>query len=301
MSVGQNGMAHSSSQSNRGEASPLDPIRVLLVDDSPEFVVAASDFFFQRRARFDTVGVAFSVSDALEFTRKFRPDLVVMDYVLPTVNGADGTRALKKLKHPPRVFILSVHNSPEYQESALAAGADAYLLKDNMVEHFEPMVDRLFAEPTEPGGSEASPQLRDRARKLNHGARIVLVDDDEVTQNMVGYILRGAGYRVEITGTGQGGEELVREFRPHLVLLDVGLPDISGLEVCRRIKDDPIIGHTMIMHLSATHVSDGDIRTGLEGGADAYYSFPIRQEPFLQQVDGLVRMALLEEARGYHR
>ena len=99
-------------------------IRVLIVDDSPDFVVVASEYL-KKRSRFEMVGVAFNVSEALELSRKLRPDLVMMDYVLPTVNGADGTRALKKLKVPPRAFILSVHDSAEYQESALAAGADA--------------------------------------------------------------------------------------------------------------------------------------------------------------------------------
>ncbi|MFT4691204.1 MAG: DNA-binding response OmpR family regulator [Limisphaerales bacterium] len=282
------------------KSKPIGPerreeIRLLLVDDSPDFVVAASDYL-KDNGRFETVGVAFNAHDAIDLARRLEPDLVVMDYVLPELNGADATRQLKKLENPPRVFILSMHDAPEYQESALAAGADGFLIKTDLVTKFESLVDCVFNEPDDEGRSKRSLQFRQRARKLAKGARIVVVDDDKVTQTMVSHILGGAGYKVFQAGTGNAGYDLVKEVDPHLVLLDIGLPDISGLDVCRKIKSDPERARTLVMHLSATHRSDHDFQVGLDGGADAYYTFPIRHDKFLEQVDSLIRVALLEAA-----
>ena len=69
--------------------------------------------------------------------------------------------------------------------------------------------------------------------------------------------------------------ELAASLRPLLVLLDVNLPDMSGLEVCRKIKSDPELGSTLVLQVSASAVTSGDRVGGLDNGADGYLVEPV--------------------------
>src|SRR6202041_1575590 len=70
-------------------------------------------------------------------------------------------------------------------------------------------------------------------------ARILVIEDEKDIQDVLDYNLRQAGHKVNLASTGQDGLRLAREKRPDLVLLDLMLPDISGTEVCKALKQDP--------------------------------------------------------------
>ena len=103
-------------------------------------------------------------------------------------------------------------------------------------------------------------------------------------------VLRRAGYTVLEAQTGQEALRLVAEAKPQLVLLDVKLPDMNGLEVCRQIKNMPTTTQTMVLHISATYIDKGARVRALEGGADAYVSEPIESEELLANVNALLRL-----------
>ena len=125
--------------------------------------------------------------------------------------------------------------------------------------------------------------------------RVLLVDDDEAMRYSVARELKRAGY--EVTEAGSGEEALERmALQPELVLLDVRLPDISGLEVCRRIKADPATGHTPVLQISAERVSAEDQVAGLECGADAYLTHPIDKAVLLATVHAFLRIRETERA-----
>src|SRR5688500_18232435 len=99
---------------------------------------------------------------------------------------------------------------------------------------------------------------------------ILNVDDDEANRSVKSHILRHAGYRVVEAKNGAEALRLVQESSPQLVVLDVKLPDVSGTEVCRRIKANPDSAGIMVLQVSASHVTTADRIEGLEGGADSY-------------------------------
>jgi signal transduction histidine kinase len=109
-------------------------------------------------------------------------------------------------------------------------------------------------------------------------------------------ILRQAGFRVREATTGGEALQLAVAEKPDLVLLDVNLPDISGLEVCRRIKADPETASVLVLHLSATSVREGDRVRGLDFGADNYLIEPIEPEELIANVHALLRMRRAEQA-----
>ena len=124
---------------------------------------------------------------------------------------------------------------------------------------------------------------------------ILNVDDDEAGRYAKSRILKRAGYNVIESDKGADTLKLVLSERPQLVLLDVMLPDMNGLDVCRSLKHDPSTAHIMILQVSATHVSDADRIQGLEGGADGYLTEPMEAEELLATVKALLRLYQREE------
>jgi PAS domain S-box-containing protein len=126
--------------------------------------------------------------------------------------------------------------------------------------------------------------------------RILVVDDNEAGRYAIGRVLRQAGFEVAEAGTG--GEALwhTAQDRPGLVLLDVRLPDIPGVEVCRRIKSSPETRSTPVLQMSASAVDDGSRVAALEGGADGYITSPVEPAVLVATVRSLLRIGKAEQA-----
>lgn len=127
----------------------------------------------------------------------------------------------------------------------------------------------------------------------SNGTLLLNVDDDEAARYAKGRWLRHAGFTVSDAGTGAEALRQVEALRPSLVLLDVRLPDMSGIDVCRVIKERwPA---TMVLQTSATYMTAGDRTKGLEGGADSYLIQPIDAEELVAAVRALLRLHRAEE------
>jgi PAS domain S-box-containing protein len=127
-------------------------------------------------------------------------------------------------------------------------------------------------------------------------ATILVVDDNEASLYTKSRFLRQAGFAVVEARTGSEGLQLAAAIRPPLVLLDVNLPDINGLEVCRRIKSDPELSSLFILQISASLISTEDKVRALEGGADSYLLEPVEPEELIATVRALLRLQRAEQA-----
>jgi DNA-binding response OmpR family regulator len=114
---------------------------------------------------------------------------------------------------------------------------------------------------------------------------IVVVEDDPSIADLLDLYLRDAGFRVLLAPTGERGLELVQQHTPVLVVLDVGLPGIDGLEVCRRVRSRSAVP---ILFLTAR---DGEIDRilGLELGADDYVTKPFSPREVVARVRAILR------------
>ena len=124
---------------------------------------------------------------------------------------------------------------------------------------------------------------------------ILNVDDNAANRYVKSRTLRAAGFEVIEAGTGHGALEVVYERRPDLVLLDIKLPDISGLDVCRRLKEDVRTRHIPIVHISATFVTPADEAVSLEAGADIYLAEPVGTQELASAVRTLLRLRTTEQ------
>jgi two-component system, OmpR family, response regulator MtrA len=101
---------------------------------------------------------------------------------------------------------------------------------------------------------------------------VLVVDDDQDLAEMLGIVLTGAGIDVEMVGRGDEALEAFRETNPDLVLLDVMLPGIDGVEVCKQIRAESMVPIVMLTARGDTQ----DVVAGLEAGADDYIVKPFR-------------------------
>lgn len=125
---------------------------------------------------------------------------------------------------------------------------------------------------------------------MNQDILILNVDDNDGARYVKTRILLSAGFRVEEAANGTDALEMVARLDPALVLLDVKLPDINGIEVCRRIKSDPATTVVLVLQTSAALTGRDDKIRGLEGGADNYLAAPIEADELIANVRALLRL-----------
>jgi two-component system KDP operon response regulator KdpE len=123
---------------------------------------------------------------------------------------------------------------------------------------------------------------------MNRAARILLVDDEVSIQRAVAPLLRSRGYEVDVAGTGTDALKSASERPPDLIVLDLGLPDVEGTEVCRRIRVDSAVP---IVVLSARG-READKVAALDLGADDYVSKPFGPEELLARIRVALRRVM---------
>ena len=130
---------------------------------------------------------------------------------------------------------------------------------------------------------------------------ILVVDDNAVVRFNVAHLLQTGGFRVLEAPNGAEALRLARAELPDLVLLDVLLPDIHGVELCRQLKSDPATSRLFIVLVSEVEISSERQASGLEAGADGYIPRPIENRELLARVQAMLRIqqaeAALREAR----
>jgi two-component system KDP operon response regulator KdpE len=115
---------------------------------------------------------------------------------------------------------------------------------------------------------------------MTHRTRILLVDDEAAIQRAVGPLLRARGYELDVAGTGAEALRAFADRPPDLIILDLGLPDIEGTEVCRRIRTESAVP---IVVLSARG-AESDKVNALDLGADDYVTKPFGPEELLARI-----------------
>jgi two-component system KDP operon response regulator KdpE len=123
-------------------------------------------------------------------------------------------------------------------------------------------------------------------------AQILLVDDERSIQKAMTPLLRSRGYSVTVAGTGREALDFFARDRPDLLILDLGLPDITGIEVCRRVRE---VADTPILILSARG-AEKDKVAALDLGADDYMTKPFGPEEMMARVRAALRRSLGREA-----
>jgi two-component system alkaline phosphatase synthesis response regulator PhoP len=118
--------------------------------------------------------------------------------------------------------------------------------------------------------------------------KILIVDDEEDIREILGYNLKKEGFKVFLAENGQTGISLCKEEKPDLVILDVMMPGMDGIEVCEQIRNTPGLENVLICFLTARNEDYSQI-AGLDAGADDYISKPIKPRVLISRVHALLR------------
>lgn len=113
--------------------------------------------------------------------------------------------------------------------------------------------------------------------------KVMIVEDNELNMKLFHDLLEANGYEIVGTRSGLEAEGLAREHHPDLILMDIQLPEISGLEVTRRLKDDPDLRTIPVIAVTAFAMK-GDEERIRKGGCEAYISKPISVPKFIETV-----------------
>jgi two-component system alkaline phosphatase synthesis response regulator PhoP len=117
---------------------------------------------------------------------------------------------------------------------------------------------------------------------------ILLVDDDPDIREFISFNLDKEGFKVETAKNGAEGVELCKKHKPDLVLLDVMMPGMDGIEACELIRATPEVANTLIAFLSARGEDYSQV-AGFESGADDYITKPIRPKVLVSRIKALLR------------
>jgi len=128
--------------------------------------------------------------------------------------------------------------------------------------------------------------------------KILIVDDEEDILEFIGYNLRREGYRVFSAGNSKDAINIAKEVLPHLIILDVMLPDMDGIEACMELRKISSLANTVIVFLTA-RAEDYSQIAGLEAGGDDYITKPIRPRILISRIKAWLRRARIEKAANH--
>ena len=120
------------------------------------------------------------------------------------------------------------------------------------------------------------------------GHKILLVDDEPDVLEFLGYNLKKAGYEVTTTLNGRDAIEKAKEIKPHLILLDVMMPEMDGVETCEEIRRNKELQNTIIAFLTARGEDYSQI-AGFEAGGDDYITKPIKPKVLISRIKALLK------------
>ena len=248
--------------------------RVLVVDDRPEI---------RRVARHHLERAGVEVLDApdgrqaLEAVgragRDARPlDAIVLDVQMPVMDGFETVSRLRAAGFDRPVVALTAHAMEGDRERILDAGFDDHLAKPIDGGQLVRILGRFLRPP--PRAALPGP---------GRGRRILLVEDGEDTRRVMTRLLRMSGHDVQAAPDGRSALRASRERPPDVVVLDLGLPDIDGIDLARRLRDADGLADALLIVLSGQ--DDQAIRSrALEAGIDHFLVKPAGAE----EIDALI-------------
>jgi two-component system sensor histidine kinase/response regulator len=261
-------------------------LRALVVDDNESARDVLSAMLASFQIKVDTAVDGKSALVSLEEARRQGSpyDMVLLDWIMPGIDGIETARQIKAnalLAKVSAMLMVTANGREEVYTEAEKVGLDGFLLKPVYASvMYNTLLDILGIE-TLPGPLT----VRDRARLADltaiQGAHILLVDDNTINQEVATEFLEDAGMVVTVASSGRECLEALHHSHYDLVLMDIQMPDMDGLEATRRIRRDSGFKDLPIIAMTA-HAMAGDREKSLAAGMDDHITKPIDQAVLCQ-------------------
>jgi len=238
--------------------------KILVIDD--DGIVRDALNVFLSRAGYKV----FTAADGLNGLNIFQnnnPDLIILDRNLPDITGSKVLDKIRQYSKTIPVIILTGYDDPEDARRYIEYGATLFISKANGLSKVLEEVNYILNEENEIKKEEI---FIDNNKSSN--VKILIAEDDEQLRNIISRHIKNMGYEPIMSADGREAIEFFRINKPDIVLLDIAMPELSGIEVLKEImKISPETGVIMI-----TGNEDEDIaRECLKLGAFDYYSKPV--------------------------
>ncbi|MCX8022472.1 MAG: response regulator [Syntrophorhabdaceae bacterium] len=251
------------------EDAKIKKIRTLIVDDSSDFLEVEKGFL-SMESRIEIIGEALNGEQSIELVAKLKPDLVLMDFVLPDMTGVEATKKIKEMEKPPFVVILTLYDNPEYKNLAEKSGAEGFVIKSEFATNLIPVIHDLFF-------AESGKKEKEQRRVVN----ILVVDDSATMRRMImACLMPIKDVKFIEAANGLEAIEQIAIGKIDLLTLDLNMPDVHGLEVLgflrqhERFKKIPVIVLT-------TKGDEASRDKAFKAGATIYMTKPFRPEELL--------------------
>ncbi len=119
--------------------------------------------------------------------------------------------------------------------------------------------------------------------------RVLIADDNEANVELLEAYLADMDVDVAVAVDGQDTLDKAAAFDPHLILLDVMMPKLSGFEVCQKLKSDPATRRIMVLMVTALN-EHGDMERAVEAGTDDFLSKPVNKEALVKRVENMLKL-----------
>ena len=287
--------------------------KILLVEDNK----INQDMLSRRLLRrgYEVV-IANNGAEGCSLALSQQPDLILMDMSLPEIDGWEATRRLKADKQTSSIPIiaLTAHAMVGDLEKAMAAGCDDYDTKPVDLPKLLQKMEALLAkcQTVEPAKIEqqVTSMIKNRQNvsaevaspEIATSKTLLIVDDNEINRDMLSRRLKRAGYKVLLAVSGEEAIKIVRQQALDLVLLDIMMPGLSGLDTLKELRE--IYSQAQLPVLMATAKDESkDIVQAFELGANDYITKPIdfpvalaRIQSHLNTLQAARRESIVEES-----
>ena len=265
---------------------------ILVVEDNEAAIIQLTDILQSQGYR---VQVAHNGQEALAQIAQNLPAAMILDLMMPKVDGFAVLKAIRGLERTALlpVLILTAKHVTREELSFLKGNHIHQLLQKGDVNKAGLLAEvaRMVAPPQ----AQPAPQPARRRRAARPGKPIVLVVEDNPDNLRTARALLADSYEVLEAQDGKAGVELVRTHRPDVVLMDISLPVLDGVEALAAIRADPALSHIPVIAATASAMK-GDRATILAHGFNAYISKPFDYEVLIKML-----REMLEKRRSKRR
>jgi two-component system cell cycle response regulator len=270
--------------------------RVLIVDDDPLNVklldtLLSTDYQTEK---------AYDGAEAMAKIRENLPDLILLDIMMPEIDGYEVTRRLKNnadTRHIPIIMITALGEA-EDKARGVEAGADEFLNKPVNPQELKARAASLIKlkayQEQLSARIQSEEDLLARARMEKGDAvdkglpTILLAEDNPKDLTLVKEYLNGQPYRLRTAGSGEEALSRCGQEKIDLVVLDLLLPDLDGFNVCQKLKESAATQHIQIVMVSAQTDLETKL-TSIELGADEFLIKPINREELTVRIRALMK------------
>ena len=265
------------------------PHRILLVEDSRTQALKLTDDFERQGWQVDW---ASTVDFAMEHLNLHSPDLIILDYYLPGIRGDELCRRIRMNIDTRNIPILMLTSDDTHTAElhGLESGADDFVSKslDSDI-----LLARIRALLTK---SRDESSILGQADHHFRRARLLTIDDSPTFQQFLAGELESEGYQIESAMSGREGLDRLLQHRFDCVLVDLVMPDIDGIEVCRQISQmRKATANSAALLMLTSRESKEDLTTALEAGADDFVGKSSDMAVLKGRIRALLRRKFFQE------